>query len=73
MKYYSPTQTKDIMRFLRQIDGTRKYHPQKGNPPKQTFLVYSHIHGYYSEIQDNHPTIHRTKDPKYQGEPKKNA
>jgi hypothetical protein len=47
MEYYSAIENKDIMNFFRQVNGTRKYHPDWGNPePKDMHDMYSLLSGY---------------------------
>jgi hypothetical protein len=47
MDYYSAIEKQWVHDILRQMDGTRKYHPEWGDPVTQnTSSIYSLISGY---------------------------
>jgi hypothetical protein len=45
MEYYS------AIKIYRQMDGTRKYHPQKGNRDPERHTCYTYTYKYLSAIK----------------------
>jgi hypothetical protein len=53
------------------MDGTRKYHPECGNPdPNDICGIYSLISGYYPKVQNTHDIPIDPKEVKQEGRPK---
>jgi len=40
MEYYLAVKNKNIITFFRQMDGSRKYHPRRGNPDTKEYAGY---------------------------------
>jgi hypothetical protein len=41
MEYYSAIKNNEFMKFHRQMDGSRKYHPERGNPVSKEHTWYA--------------------------------
>jgi hypothetical protein len=62
MEYYSAIKNKDIMKFCRQMDRTRKYYPERGNPYPERHTWYLLTYKWILAIKYRIPMLYST-DP----------